>query len=1300
LAPEPWEVDARERYEEVWSEIDGLAETAQAALQQGGVLDLRLGDPRWFAVLEAHLSARRDATHTLMVVDPTGFPGAWGGAGLLHPVEEGAIPRSGRRYRMSFSAVTLFAVYPLEDAKRPRRLIVGRSFDRDTYPWGNSSIQGAHAWAVRRSDPDLELGRESGLAAPISLADTPTLWISEAVRFDASEGFGVWLRCLLALLATGFLFWAARRFGRSEFGLADGATRVLFAGGLGALAVAVGATVWSSAAFTLFLACALAALARPRDLGSVWRAAAGVVMVTLPALWIAERLLGSFDSVSLGGQILDLSAEGWVLRGALAVSVAAAFALFQGARTTGFAQFGVRAGIVLLFIAAAFSSMPLYGLPFFAAALFSCALGLANDSRRLTLRWIGAWCVVSALASAVAWQMVELHQEEDEWVASVLPRLTEAPAEPLETLVESTLDIFDGADVSELFVGDPSGVVRDDLAYALWRRSTLAVEGTLSALVVTADDRLVSSFSFGLPVDEDGNLDRTSERWEAVEDLVFLDALDGSEIELHLYGHPWAQVRFWVAVLPTFRGPELQLGDLAPSLLRGGPAATTDPANLLPGAKFVLYDAEGAVLSSPWAQSPVLPEEESEAGPQLRAHDLSTPDGEARAYSWREPRGVAAMFVPKLRPGMGLERVGVQAVGGLLTLGLVVVFWLALGIRSRALIEGARAVLRSYPQRLLVAYTVLLLVPVLLLNAVLLQTVSRRLESEKRSAGIAAMEAAQSILGEYVVSLEPGFVLETAVDDNLLLWLSQVVGHELNLYWGSRLSASSKPELFAAGFLPERIPGEVYAELSTGQLPLASRPRQAGGADYLEFYAPLRVPGVDRLGANLFLSMPLLAQEEEVAGEIAALRRKALLASTGLFLLLLAVGGQLARNFTAPIMDLVRGTERIAAGEGRLGIEPRDTELLTLSRAIDDMADRIGRARSQLQREKEVVESMVENITAGVVSLDTEGRVVTANRVAKDLLGVEIGGTLESAADGDGRLATLMEFVDGDSGRLRRATLRLRAPDHAIETDEDPAVMDWSTVWVPLAPGGELGALLVVEDVTEVLQGQRLQAWAEMARMIAHEIKNPLTPIRLSTEHLREVYSSNPERIGEIFERCTSNILTQVDELRLISSEFATYSRIPKINPVEGDLVAVCEQIVTGYAASASNGVTVELVTSLDKLKVRFDPKLIRRALRNLVENAVRASSRGQVVSVAVDREQARALVVVRDQGPGVAAEDLDRIFEPYFSTHETGTGLGLPITRRIAEEHGGTITARNQSGGGLAVRISLPLTGGTVSHS
>ena len=592
--------EARLGYERAWAEIDDLAATALEAVDEAGVLDLRLGDRRWFEVLEEHLSARGDASHTLLVVDATGFPAAWAGAGLLHPVEEGALPKSGRRYRTSFAAVTLFSVYPLEEEKRPRRLIIGRSFDRDTYPWGSSSVLGSHAWAVRRADPDLEGSSQADLAIPITVPETPTLWVSKVVRVDTSQGvgYGYGLRWGAALFALVLFFGVGQRFSRSDFGSADLVTKALFSVGLGALALALGSPLWAAGALAVALLFTLVVLARPASARSAWHAAAFSTLASLVVLWVIVRLPASLHLLPLSRDILNLSPEGWALRGALGGLFATLLAAFRAPRARGIAEFGLRGGILLLLVAGLLTSVPMWGVPVLALAVFACALGLANDSRRQTLRWVGAWCVVSALASAVAWQLVEFHREEREWSAEVLPRLIEAPVAPLEALVESTRAAFDGADVSDLFVGDPSGVGRDDLAYALWRRSSLAVEGTLSALAVTANDRLVSSFSFGLPVDDEGNLDRSSERWDAVESLVFLDALDGSEVELHLYGHPWARVRYWVAVLPTFQGTDERLGDLAPGLLRGGPAETTDPANLLPGSGLVLYGDDGTVLSS------------------------------------------------------------------------------------------------------------------------------------------------------------------------------------------------------------------------------------------------------------------------------------------------------------------------------------------------------------------------------------------------------------------------------------------------------------------------------------------------------------------------------------------------------------------------------------------------------------------------------------------------------------------------------------------------------------------------------
>ena len=164
-----------------------------------------------------------------------------------------------------------------------------------------------------------------------------------------------------------------------------------------------------------------------------------------------------------------------------------------------------------------------------------------------------------------------------------------------------------------------------------------------------------------------------------------------------------------------------------------------------------------------------------------------------------------------------------------------------------------------------------------------------------------------------------------------------------------------------------------------------------------------------------------------------------------------------------------------------------------------------------------------------------------------------------------------------------------------------------------------------------------------------------------------------------------------MEELRSIASEFSTYSAILRIDPKPGDLTQAIEELVEGYRAAPPEGVSVELETD-GPIPARFDAKLLGRALRNLMENALRASAGGGRVTVSVERHDGLARIAVQDEGPGVRPENLPRIFDPYFSTHDTGTGLGLPIARRVVEEHGGTITARNRSERGLEVVITLPV--------
>src|SRR6185295_15951006 len=287
----------------------------------------------------------------------------------------------------------------------------------------------------------------------------------------------------------------------------------------------------------------------------------------------------------------------------------------------------------------------------------------------------------------------------------------------------------------------------------------------------------------------------------------------------------------------------------------------------------------------------------------------------------------------------------------------------------------------------------------------------------------------QQLLGERLVTLPPGFGVDTVFGDRLLIYLSGIVRHEVNLYWGSAIHASSRHELFTAGLLPKRIPGEIYRRLALLGYGLSSRLNRVGDTTYLEIYAPLRLPGGSSGPERLFLSIPLLAQQEEGARQLAQLRRQGLLVTTALFALLVAVGRRLANNFTRPLMQLVEGTRRIAAGAPSLDLAPSELELASLVEAVDEMARRIAEARERLLREKQVVERMVENITSGVVSLDRERRVLMHNRVAAELLGTEVGGSLEEAVGRSERLAPVAELLRRAGSEMARATVRLAAAD-------------------------------------------------------------------------------------------------------------------------------------------------------------------------------------------------------------------------------------------------------------------------------
>jgi nitrogen fixation/metabolism regulation signal transduction histidine kinase len=220
----------------------------------------------------------------------------------------------------------------------------------------------------------------------------------------------------------------------------------------------------------------------------------------------------------------------------------------------------------------------------------------------------------------------------------------------------------------------------------------------------------------------------------------------------------------------------------------------------------------------------------------------------------------------------------------------------------------------------------------------------------------------------------------------------------------------------------------------------------------------------------------------------------------------------------------------------------------------------------------------------------------------------------------------------------------------------------------------------------------RLEAWAEMARQVAHEIKNPLTPIQLSAEHLRRVHEDRGAPLGPVLESCISSILGQVGLLRQISAEFSSFASSPTARPSAVDIVDLTAEVVDPYRTGLAGRVDVvnHVVPPLPRVFV--DRTLIGRALANIIENALHAMPGGGVLTVDGWQDGPAVKLRVKDSGLGMDEEALSRVFEPYFSTKTTGTGLGLPIAKRNIELSGGAIELQSGKGSGTSVTITLPI--------
>jgi nitrogen fixation/metabolism regulation signal transduction histidine kinase len=413
-----------------------------------------------------------------------------------------------------------------------------------------------------------------------------------------------------------------------------------------------------------------------------------------------------------------------------------------------------------------------------------------------------------------------------------------------------------------------------------------------------------------------------------------------------------------------------------------------------------------------------------------------------------------------------------------------------------------------------------------------------------------------------------------------------------------------------------------------------------------------------------------------------------------------------SRRLVAPIQDLVAGTRAVAKGDfdTRLPTPSRD-EIGFLISSFNDMTQRLSAARrqaslsqAQVEAERANLEVILARLSTGVVSLESDLRIRTANQAAGAILNVElenrIGEFLPEVAAGE---PLLEQFLDVARAHINAGETEWRE-QIVLRGEVGRRVLTCACTTLPGDDDHAPGFVVVFDDITALLQAQRDAAWGEVARRLAHEIKNPLTPIQLSAERLRRKYlhtMSHDE--AQILDRATHTIVQQVEAMKEMVNAFSNYARAPDIDISAFDIEKLAHEVVDLYRAQES-GIEIELQADRSLPRLEADIGRIRQILHNLIRNSIEAlesSTDGHII-VAVTPAHLNGIeiveIVVKDNGPGFQTGSVSQVFDPYVTTKPRGTGLGLAIVKKLVEEHAGTIDAENREEGGAMIRIQLPV--------
>ena len=412
-------------------------------------------------------------------------------------------------------------------------------------------------------------------------------------------------------------------------------------------------------------------------------------------------------------------------------------------------------------------------------------------------------------------------------------------------------------------------------------------------------------------------------------------------------------------------------------------------------------------------------------------------------------------------------------------------------------------------------------------------------------------------------------------------------------------------------------------------------------------------------------------------------------------------GLSLAKGITDPIQDLVLATNRITQGDldSRIDIEA-DDEIGLLVKSFNQMTKDLKKSKNSLEeaninleQRRKYMETVLRNVSAGVISVDKAGMITTVNRAAEKMFDIKSEKVLFQNYR-DLMIPEHLSLVDEFLQEMKENNESLLEKQLEVMLKDKALTVLLTITTIQDEEGNDSGIVVVFEDLTQIQKAERAAAWREVARRMAHEIKNPLTPVQLSAQRLQRKYGDKLGEEGSVFKECTQTIIDQVEVLKNLVNEFSRYARMPVTSLTLNDLNAVVAEAVLLFQ-DAHKDIVFEFKPAEGLPKFDLDAEQINRVMINLLDNAVAAINKknGRIeITVSYDEQHRKATVAVADDGAGVPSGNKRKVFEPYFSTKKFGTGLGLAIVNSIISDHHGQVSVADNNPTGTIVSFQLPV--------